>query len=58
MTGIVLVVLIGLVVWSMVRVVTAESKSKYKHLGIAEYEKGNYQEAIELYNKGLKKPVQ
>ncbi len=52
--GIVLVVLIGLVIWSMERVVTAESKSKYKHLGIAEYEKGNYQEAIELYNKGLK----
>jgi len=51
--GIVLVVLIGLVVWSMLRVVTAESKSKYKHLGITEYEKGNYQEAIELYNKGI-----
>ena len=54
-TGIVLVILTGLVVWSMVNVVTAESgKSKYKHLGIAEYEKGNYQEAIKHYDNGVK----
>ena len=52
--GIVLVIFIGLVVWSMVNVVTAQSKSKYKHLGIAEYEKGNYREAIDYYNRGLK----
>jgi len=51
--GIVLVVLIGLIVWSMVSAMSARSKSKYKHLGIAEFEKGNYQEAIEYYNKGL-----
>ena len=52
--GIVLVILIGLVAYSTVRVVTAESKSKYKHLGIAEYEKGNYQKAIEYYDQGIK----
>jgi tetratricopeptide (TPR) repeat protein len=51
--GIVLVILIGLVIWSMINVVNARSKSKDKHLGIAEYEKGNYQEAINYYNKGL-----
>lgn len=38
--GVLLVVLIGLVVWSMVTTVTAESKAKDKHLGIAEYKKG------------------
>ena len=53
--GIILIVLIGMVIWSLVGVVSAQSKSKYKHLGIAEYEKGNYKEAIELYNKGIKK---
>ncbi|OEU82092.1 MAG: hypothetical protein BA865_06840 [Desulfobacterales bacterium S5133MH4] len=52
--GVVLVVLIGLVVWSIVTTVTAESKAKDKHLGIAEYEKGNYQEAIRHYENGLK----
>ena len=51
--GVVLVVLIVLVVWSMVSAMSARSKSKYKHLGIAEFEKGNYQEAINYYNKGL-----
>ena len=51
--GIVLVVLIGLVIWSMAGAMSDRSKSKYKHLGIAEYEKGNYQKAIEYYNKGL-----
>ncbi len=52
-TGIVLMVLIGLVVWSMVSAMSTRSKSKYKHMGISEYEKGDYREAIELYNKGL-----
>jgi len=51
--GVVLLILIGLVVWSMISMATAQSKSKYKHLGIAEYEKGNYQEAINYYNKGI-----
>jgi len=53
--GIILIVIIGMVIWSLVGVVSAQSKSKYKHLGIAEYEKGNYKEAINLYNKGLNK---
>jgi len=52
--GIVLVVLIGLVVWSMVTAMGSREKpDDDKHLGIAEYEKGNYQKAIEYYNKGL-----
>ena len=52
--GIVLVVLIGLVVWSMASAMSARSKSKDKHLGIAEYEKWNYQEAVNHYNNGIK----
>lgn len=52
-TGIVLIVLIGLVVWSMVSAISTRSKSKYKHMGISEYKKGDYRGAIELYNKGL-----
>jgi tetratricopeptide (TPR) repeat protein len=48
--SIVLVVLIGLLVWSMVR---TQSKSKYGNRGLAEYEKGNYQEAIEYYTKAI-----
>ena len=52
--GIVLVVLIGLVVWSMVTAMGSREKpDDDKHLGIAEYEKGNYQKAIQYYNKGL-----
>ena len=52
--GVVLVVLIGLVAWSMVSAMgSRENPDDDKHLGIAEYEKGNYQEAIEYYNKGL-----
>ena len=48
--GIVLVVLIGLGVWSMV---STKMKWKYSDLGLAEYEKGNYQEAIEHYDKAI-----
>jgi len=52
--GVVLVVLIGLVAWSMVCAMGSREKpDDDKHLGIAEYEKGNCQEAIEYYNKGL-----
>ena len=50
-TGIILVVLMALVIGSMVY---THGKSKHKHLGIAEYEKGNYKEAIDYYNRGLK----
>ena len=54
-TGIVLGVLIVLVVWSMVAAMgsSKEKPDDDKHLGIAEYEKGNYQSAIKYYNKGL-----
>ncbi len=48
--GIVLVILIGLVVWSMV---STQSKWKYSDSGLAEYEKGNYQEAIEHYARAI-----
>ena len=48
--SIVLVVLIGLLVWSMV---STQSKSKYSDIGLEEYEKGNYQEAIENFTKAI-----
>ena len=48
--GIVLVMLIGLLVWSMV---STQSKSKYGDMGLEEYEKGNYQEAIENFTKAI-----
>ena|GEM_PF-661863 len=52
--GIVLGILIVLVVWSMVTAMGGREKpDDNKHLGIAEYEKGNYQEAIKYYNKGI-----
>ena len=54
--GIALGILIVLVVWSMVSAMGSREKPEpddNKHLGIAEYEKGNYQEAIGYYNKGL-----
>ncbi|MCK4388665.1 MAG: tetratricopeptide repeat protein, partial [Desulfobacterales bacterium] len=52
--GIVLGGLIVLVVWSMVTAMGGREKpGDDKHLGIAEYEKGNYQEAIKYYNKGI-----
>ena len=46
--SIVLVALIGLLVWSMVN---TQSKSKYSDMGLEEYEKGNYQEAIDNYTR-------
>ena len=46
----ILVVLIGLIVWSMV---STHSKSKYSDMGLEEYEKGNYQEAIENFTKAI-----
>ena len=53
--GIVLVILIILVIWSMVSAMgSRENPDDDKHLGIAEYEKGNYQEAINHYNNGVK----
>ena len=53
--GIVLVILIILVVWSMVSAMgSRENPDDDKHLGIAEYEKGNYMEAINRYNNGIK----
>lgn len=53
--GIILAILIGLVAWSMVNVMGSKKKSdENKHLGIAEYEKGNYQEALKHYNNGIK----
>jgi len=48
--GIVLVVIIGLVVWSMI---STQSKWKYGKLGLAEYEKGDYKEAIKYYTLGI-----
>ncbi len=49
--GMILVILIGLVVWSAV---VTQSKSKYERLGNKEYKKSNYQEAIDYYGKGIK----
>ena len=48
--SIVLVALIGLLVWSMV---STQSKSKYGDMGLEEYEKGNYQEAIENFTRAI-----
>ena len=48
--SIVLVALIGLLVWSMV---STQSKSKYSDMGLEEYKKGNYQEAIEDFTKAI-----
>jgi tetratricopeptide (TPR) repeat protein len=48
--SIVLVALIGLLVWSMV---STQSKWKYSDMGLEEYEKGNYQEAIENFSKAI-----
>lgn len=50
MIGIVLVILIGLVVWS---IVNTQSKWKYEKLGLAEYGKGNYKEAIKYFTLGI-----
>ena len=48
--GIVLVMFIGLLVWSMV---STQLKWKYSDMGLEEYEKGNYQGAIENYTKAI-----
>lgn len=48
--GIVLVILIGLGVWSMI---STQSKWKYEKLGLAEYGKSNYQEAVKYYTLGI-----
>lgn len=48
--SIVLVALIGLLVWSMV---STQSKWKYSDLGLAEYEKGNYEDAIKNYTTAI-----
>ena len=48
--SIVLVVLIGLLVWSMVN---TQSKSKYSDMGLEEYEKGNYEKAIENFTRAI-----
>lgn len=50
MIGIVLVILIGVVVWS---IIGTQEKWKYGKLGLVEYEKGNYQGAVEYYDLGL-----
>lgn len=53
-TGIVLGVLIILVVWSMANAVNGNKEpGDEKHLGIAEYEKGNYLKAVEYYNRAI-----
>ncbi|MBW2039258.1 MAG: tetratricopeptide repeat protein [Deltaproteobacteria bacterium] len=48
--GIVLVILMGLVVWSLV---STQYKWKYSDSGLAEYKKGNFQEAIENYARAI-----
>jgi len=50
MIAIVLVILIGLVVWS---IVNTQSKWKFEKLGLAQYEKGNYRAAGEYYDLGI-----
>ena len=54
--GIALGILIVLVAWSMVTAMGSKEEPEpddNKHLGIAEYEKGNHNEAIKYYNKGI-----
>ncbi len=54
--GIALGILIVLVAWSMVTAMGSKEKPEpddNKHLGIAEYEKGNHNEAVKYYNKGI-----
>lgn len=48
--GIALVIIIGLVVWSMA---STQTKWKFEKLGLAEYEKGNYRGAGEYYDLGI-----
>ena len=49
--GMVLVILISVVVWSMV---TVQSKAGYSDLGYKEHKKGNYQQAIDIYTTAIK----
>lgn len=48
--GIALVILIGLVVWSMIN---TQATWKFEKLGLVEYEKGNYRNAGEYYDLGI-----
>jgi len=48
--GIALVILIGLIVWSMIN---TQATWKFEKLGLVEYEKGNYQDAGEYYDLGI-----
>lgn len=48
--NVILVVLIGLVIVSMVK---TQKMAGYEKLGLTEYEKGNYKQAIEYYSKGI-----
>ena len=48
--GIILIILIGLVIWSMI---STQAKWKYSNLGLSEYKKGNYQQAINNYTKAI-----
>jgi len=48
--GIILGILIVLVIISMVY---TQGKTKYYRIGLTEYEKGNYRQAIENYTKGI-----
>ena len=48
--SVILVVLIGLVIISMVK---TQKKAGYEKLGLSEYEKGNYKQAIEYYSKAI-----
>ncbi|MCD6272584.1 MAG: tetratricopeptide repeat protein [Deltaproteobacteria bacterium] len=48
--GIALVILIGLVVWSMAK---TQAKQEFEKLGLVEYEKGNYRGAGEYYDLGI-----
>ena len=49
--GVFLVILIGIVIVSMVN---NQLKVKYENSGLAEYKKANYEQAIEIYVKGIK----
>ena len=48
--GAVIIILMVLVIWSMTNAISSnKNPMDDKHLGIAEYEKGNYREAVEHY---------
>ncbi|HDI72543.1 MAG TPA: tetratricopeptide repeat protein, partial [Candidatus Altiarchaeales archaeon] len=48
--SIILVILMGLVIVSMINTLRVV---KYERLGLREYEKGNYKQAIEYYSKAI-----